>query len=271
MTAVFIAVFVVLIVMIYFMTVSIQIVVEHSTKKVNAYFANKLEEFDQDFGEKIEKLNELEEEKSKLKQDIKALKLDKTNLKTSRFYKPRPIIRDIYIPTARYIDNEFFEDYKMAKNLLVMDKDDIIRTVMGKFPYNGDIERYTLAKGISDKLSFEATYDIGTLEPRDQLLAIDEILEESEISMLEEYIGTISEWQDFDVLNFERFIDKICADESPILTAYTGEEGLDFTHIDPNIIAQYDDNICEGIRIIYQNRVYDYSIYQSRKRSEGGF
>lgn len=257
--------------MIYFMTVCIQIVVEHSTKKVNTYFANKLNEFDEDFANKIDKLNELEEKKVKLTQDIKALNADKTNLKTSRFYKPRPIIRDIYIPTARYIDNEFFEDYKMAKNLLVMDKDDIIRTVMSKFPYTGDIDRYNLAKGISDKLNFEATYDLSTLEAKDQLLGLDEILEESEITMLKEYIETLTEWNEFDILGFGKFVSKICADESPVLLAYTGEMGLDFTHIDSNIQAMYDDNICEGIRIIYQHHVYDYSIYQSRKRSEGGF
>ena len=271
MTAIFIAVFVVLIVMIYFMTVSIQIVVEHATKKVNAYFANKLNEFDEEFEGKIDRLNELEEEKTKLKQDIKALEADRTGLRESRFYKPRPIIRDIYIPTARYIDNEFFEDYKMAKNLLVMDKDDIIRTVMGKFPYNGNIDRYNLSKGITDKLNFDAIYDIATLEAKDQLLSIDEILDETEIEMLKEYLDTLIDWQEFDILEFIKYVDSIRAAESPVLTAYTGEKGLDFTHIDPFIEAQYDDNICEGIRIIYQHRVYDYSIYQSRKRSEGGF
>lgn len=271
MTAIFIAVFVVLIVMIYFMTVSIQIVVEHATKKVNAYFASKLNEFDEDFGGKIEKLNELEEEKNKLKQDIKALEVDRTNLKESRFYKPRPIIRDIYIPTARYIDNEFFEDYKMVKNILIIEKEEMIKKVMEATPYSGDIERYRLAKGISDKLNFEALYDVSTLEAEKQLLGLDEILSEEELELLKEYIESLVDWTEFDVLDFVRFVNFVRDEESPILTACVGEQGLDFSHISPDIEVIFDDNICEGIRIIYQHRVFDYSVYQSRKRSEGGF
>lgn len=280
MTAVFIAIFLVLIVMIYFMTVSIQIVVEHSTKKVNTYFAKKLDDYDEDFKSKIERLNELEEEKLALQNNIKLLELDKANLKESRFYKPRPIIRDIYIPTARYIDNEFFEDYKMTKNLLVIDKEQMIKNVMSKFPYSKDRVRYLVARSILRELNFENLYNLVTLDSISQIEGLvcifgydDNGIEHSknvpELQMLKEYIETLQEIEDFDILMFIKYVERISQVNTPILTAYTGEQGLSFKQISSEIESEYDGNICEGIRIIYQNHVYDYSIYQSRKRAKG--
>ena len=271
MTAVFIAIFLALIVMIYFITVSIRIVVENVTKKVNSYFVDKLSEYDEDFNEKIDRLNELEEEKQRILDNIKVLKADQGNLKQSRFYKPRPIIRDIYIPTARYIDNEFFEDYKRAKNLLVLDKEQIIRTVMEKFPYEGDMDRYLLANSVLEQMNYQAVYDLSSFDSVEQLKLMDEILYEKEKTLLEEYVEPMIDAQEFDIHDFLSYLEEIRSKESPILTAYMGEEGEDYSHISDNIVCEYDDNVCEGIRIIYQNRVYDYSIYQSRKKSEKNY
>lgn len=265
--------------MIYFMTVSIQIVVEHATKKVNTYFAKKLDDYDEDFKLKIERLNELEEEREILQNNIKLLELDRTNLKESRFYKPRPIIRDIYIPTARYIDNEFFEDYKMTKNLLVINKEEMIKTVMDKFPYAKDRVRYLVARNIIRELHFENLYNLVTLDYMGQLEGLvcifgydENGLEWSknvpELEMLKEYVSTLEFIEDFDVLEFVKYVEAIMQVNTPILTAYTGEQGHSFKHISSEIESEYDANICEGIRIIYQNHVYDYSMYQSRKRSK---
>ena len=30
--------------------------------------------------------------------------------------------------------------------------------------------------------------------------------------------------------------------------------------------CKVDGNICEGVKIVYQNKVYDYSIYKSRRK-----
>ena len=70
MTAVFIAIFLVMVVMIYFITVALRIVSENASKKVNSYFLGKLEDFDKDFDEKLKKLEELRLEKEDIEEDI---------------------------------------------------------------------------------------------------------------------------------------------------------------------------------------------------------
>jgi len=208
MLAVFAAIFLVMGVMIYFITLSLRIVTENASKKVNAYFLSKLQEYDDDFEEKLDELAQLQEEKEKLQQEIRILKMDHSMMQPSRFYKPRPVIRDSFIPIARYIDNGFFEDYKLAKTLLVMDKEDIIRTIMEKFPYGGNMDRYKSAQNILDKLNFEAIYDLCSISEENQLKVLGEELNDDEEGLFEEYAKEINldAVEDFKILDFRRVI-----------------------------------------------------------------
>ena len=270
MLAVFAAIFLVMGVMIYFITLSLRIVTENASKKVNSYFLSKLQEYDDDFVDKLDELEQLQEEKEKLQQEIRILKMDHSAMQPSRFYKPRPVIRDSYIPIARYIDNGFFEDYKLAKTLLVMDKEDIIRTIMQKFPYEGNMKRYETAKAILEKLNFEAIYDLCSISQKEQLQVLNEELNADEADLFEEYAKEVKldSIKDFKILGFHSWLKEVVNEESPMLVAYLGDQSEDYSYISPYVDCQFDKNVCEGIRIVYQKRLYDYSIYESRRKNE---
>lgn len=268
MVAVFIAIFLVMGVMIYFIAVSLRIVIENATRKVNAYFLSKLSEYDEDFEKKIEEMEELEEQRDGLKQEIRILEMDHSALETSRFYRPRPIMRDTYIPIARYIDNGFFEDYKIAKNLLVMDKEKIIRDIMDKFPYSGNLKRYNTAKGILDMMNFQAIYDLSSLSEISQIQVLGEAFKKPEKLLLKEYIDESEDREHFSLLGFLSWIKQVVHKESPFLMAYVGDENEDYSYVSDNVVCGFDKNVCEGIRIVYQNKLYDYSIYESRRKNE---
>lgn len=268
MTAVFIAIFLVMGVMIYFIAVSLRIVIENATKRVNAYFLSKLGEYDEDFEKKIEEMEELEDQRESLKQEIRILQMDHNSLEASRFYRPRPLMRDTYIPIARYIDNGFFEDYKKAKNLLVMDKAQIIRDIMEKFPYTGNLKRYQTAKKILDKLNFQAIYDLSGLTEDVQLEVLEEVFTKPEKLLLKEYRDESEDKEHFDLLEFLNWVKQILHRESPRLLASVGDENEDYSDISENVVCKFDQNVCEGIRIVYQNKLYDYSIYESRRKNE---
>jgi len=270
MFAVFAAIFLVMGVMIYFITLSLRIVTENASKKVNSYFLSKLQEYDADFEDKLEELEQLQEEKENLQQEIKILKMDHSAMQPSRFYKPRPVIRDSYIPLARYIDNGFFEDYKLAKTLLVMDKAQIIRDILEKFPYTGDKIRYQLAHGILERFNFEAVYDMCTISRKEQLLLLNEELTDKEMVLFEEYAKEVNltDVNDFNMFGFRSWLSEVVYLESPMLVAYLGDPDEDYSYVSPYVDCQYDKNVCEGIRIVYQKRLYDYSIYESRRKNE---
>mgnify|MGYP003446375055 CR=1 FL=1 len=110
---IFIAVIVVLLVLIYFMTIMLRSVVSESNQKVNGYFLKNLEMYDSRYKEKVSSLSKINVEYEEVSRELRNMKNEMISYKTSPFYAPRPVPRDIYIPTARYIDNDFFEEYKM--------------------------------------------------------------------------------------------------------------------------------------------------------------
>lgn len=274
MIAMFLAVFLVLGVMLYFIVISLRIVVENVTKKVNAYFLSKLKDFDDDFNDKIREIEKIETYRENLKKEIHVLEMDQHNLQASKFFQPRPLIRDISIPLARYIDNDFFTDYKKAKRLLTMDKGQIIKNVLERSPYSGDAKRFDAANNIKKKLNFDAVYDLCTLYQTDQLLFLDEVFDEYEQSILVEYLQTVEDIEatqgerNFNILHFLNWIEQIINAESPVLVAYLGDHDEDYSNVAPNVECKYDDNICEGVKIVYQNMLYNFSIYEARKKNE---
>lgn len=266
--AVFIAIFIVMGILIYFIAVSLRIVVESAGRKVNAYFLSKLSVYDEDFGEKLEEVQRLEQRSDELRECLDELRSERGTLESSRFYKPRPLMRDTYIPVARYIDNSFFEDYKMTKKLLDIDKEEIIRGILENFPYTGDIERYRTAEQIIEELNTEALYDLISLMRSSQIRCLKESFSEPEWNLFREYFYALPEEGAFDMMEFLNWLKQIIRKESPYLTAYVGEKDEDYSYISPYVICGFDKNVCEGIRIIYQNKLYDYSIYESRKKNE---
>ncbi len=264
---IFIAVVVVLLVLIYFMTVMLRSVVSESNQKVNAYFLKNLEMYDSRYKEKVTSLHKMNMECEEVSRELRNMKNEMISYKTSPFYAPRPVPRDIYIPTARYIDNDFFEEYKIAKDkLLSINKQEVIDNVMNKVPFTGDLERYELVQGILQKLNFEAIYDLCSSTKEDQLQIIKECLDGEEQKLLLEHIEDMEDIDEFDVLGFVDYLKHIAWQNDPHVFVSVAENEEDFSDEERKIVCLVDQNICEGLKIVYQNKVYDYSIYKTRRK-----
>jgi hypothetical protein len=70
----------------------------------------------------------------------------------------------------------------------------------------------------------------------------------------------------FDSISFLDFVKTIRSAEDPNVYVSVAENEKDYTEEEKNIICSVDNNICEGIKIIFQNKVYDYSIYKTRRK-----
>ena len=264
---IFIAVIVVLLVLIYFMTIMLRSVVSESNQKVNGYFLKNLEMYDERYKEKVKSLSKVNEEYEDVSRELRNMKNEMISYKTSPFYAPRPVPRDIYIPTARYIDNDFFEEYKIAKDkLLSINKQEVIDNVMDKVPFEGDLKRYNTVQGIMQKLNFDAIYDLCSSIKEDQLQIIKESLDNDEQKLLLEYIEDMEDIEEFDVLGFIDYLKHVAWENDPHVFVSVAENEEDYSDEDRKIVCLVDQNICEGLKIVYQNKVYDYSIYKSRRK-----
>ena len=264
---IFIAVIVVLVVLIYFMTVMLRSVVSESNQKVNGYFLKNLEMYDERYKDKVNSLRKIEVEYDDVSRELSNMRNEMISYKTSPFYAPRPVARDIYIPTARYIDNDFFEEYKIAKDkLMSIDKQEVIDNVIEKVPFTGNISIYNTVQGILDKLNFDAIYDLCSSTKEDQLQIIKESLDNEEQKLFFQYIENMEDIDEIDVLGFTDFLKHIAWKNDPHVFVSVAENEEDYSDEDRNIICLVDQNICEGLKIVYQNKVYDYSIYKSRRK-----
>lgn len=264
---VFIAVIVVLVILIYFMTIMLRSVVSESNQKVNGYFLKNLEMYDTRYKDKVNALRRINVEYEDVSRELRNMRNEMISYKTSPFYAPRPVPRDIFIPTARYIDNDFFEEYKIAKDkLMSINKQEVIDNVIEKVPFTGNVELYEIIQGILNKLNFEAIYDLCSSTKEDQLQIIKDSLDDKEQKLLLEYIETLEDIDEFEVLGFTDFLKHTAWKNDPHVFVSVAENEEDFSNEDRNIVCLVDQNICEGLKIVYQNKVYDYSIYKSRRK-----
>lgn len=237
-------------------------------RQAEACFVRELEDYGSFLEEKQKESKRIEKKKEELKEEIREMEGVVMSLKTSPFYAPKEIPRELFIPTARYIDNEFFDNHKIVNDMMRhMDYQEIVDDIRQKYVYQGNMRDYMTACGILSILGMDATYELCTVPPKTQLLALREVLEKNhEAAMLEKYVETLSGEEAFDVLDFRTYLREVRTAQDPTVYVRTGREELTGAEPEEGLVHQHDENISEGLKIIYQNQSYDFSIYRLRSR-----
>lgn len=233
-------------------------------KQVSACFVRELEAYEGFLDKKGEENLQLAQEKKGLQKEISDMQGVMVSLKTSPFYAPRPVPRDLFVPSARYIDNDFFDNHKLVTDRMRgMDKAEMMERIREKNPYAGDMERYGSACRILESLPLDALYELATMQGTAQLEILGESMEGEDRKLLEEYAQGLQD-ACFDVLGFVSWLREVRTAHDPSMYVRTGEEGDDFSAQGQDVVTQYDGNISEGIKFIHQNKLFDFSIYRLR-------
>lgn len=245
----------------------LRITVLSTRRQVEACFVRELEDYNDYLEEKAEETRKIEEQKRGLKREIDEMEGVILSLKTSPFYAPRPIARELFIPTARYIDNEFFDNHKRVNDLMKdMDYQEIIDRIQRQYTYRGDLEDYEAACGILDFLSMDMSYELCTLSSLTQLELMEIVMQGRKGELLRRFLAMQSEEEEFDVLTFRTFAREVRTAQDPKMYIRTGGEKPEGLLSEVPLVHQHDENISEGLKIIYQNQSYDFSIYRLRSR-----
>ena len=237
-------------------------------RQAEACFVRELEDYGSFLEEKREENKKIEKKKEELKEEIREMEGVMMSLKTSPFYAPKVIPRELFIPTARYIDNEFFDNHKIVNDMMRhMDYQEIVDDIRQKYVYQGNMQDYMTACSILSILSMDVTYELCTVPPKTQLLVLRAFLGEDRLaSMLQRYVETLPGEEAFDVLDFRTYLREVRTAQDPTVYVRTGHEELTGVEPEEGLVHQHDENISEGLKIIYQNQSYDFSIYRLRSR-----
>lgn len=234
-------------------------------KQVSSCFIKELEDYNDYLNERKDEYSKIEQKKEEIEGKIVEMEGVMSALKSSPYYAPKDIKREMFVPTARYIDNEFFDAHKAVNDKLNnIDYKDLIKRLKEKYPYVGNREAYDGACSILEQLTTDVMYRVCNFSPDEQLEIMKSALNESEMKLLSEYLE-LNEEQDFEILDFQTYLREVKTENDPKMYIRVGNKNLVKESTD-DIVYQFDDNISEGIKVIFQNKNYDFSIYRLRSK-----
>lgn len=226
-------------------------ILKNTVDKVNeqtkTYFVDKLQVYDELIDEKESKLNEVNEKLENKKKELE--KLSDTNSKKNYIFDKSII--DI-MADADYKQSFFNELQKKIDNDFDFDYEKIILEFIEK---NVDDKDYFTCINIKKKFNSKLIYKI-----KSQINLEDAIL--SELEEDEKYI-----FYNFKKKNkvkkieeFLNYLDELLSITSPYIEVQVASSKQNYDHLSKYIKTVVNDSIYKGIKIIYKNKVYDFSL-----------
>lgn len=235
-------------------------------RQVSSCFVKELEDYNDYLNDKKIECTQIDEKKQEIEKKISSLEGVMVSLKTSPFYAPKKMSTELFVPAARYIDNEFFDAHKLVNDRMSnIDYDDIIRRIREKYPYVGDLNKYERSTELLDMLNMDVVYKLNTMSKSDQLDTLYEAFDNQNDELLSDFLSGRPENDPFDILDFRTYLREIRSLNDPNMYIRVGSKSQ-LKQPEDNIVYQLDNNISEGIKIIFQNRNFDFSIYRLRSK-----
>ena len=207
--------------------------------------------------------NLIEKKEQKLHQLHKAAANERLQISKDNAHRwkgdRRLAINPFAIPEGDYLDGQFFHKYQAIRDFFGFDRLQCIKDVLEQYGTEEQDRYASLVKQILARFPLEERFNLSTLEEQDQLQILEEILNDEEYGLLEEYQTLY--WP-FDCLEFFDWLEAEAYRCEPGIVVRTDRREDDFKEIDSRIKTQYDGSICEGIQIIMQNMLYDFSIHK---------
>lgn len=250
---IFLAVLVVLLLMIAFMFLVIRQVSDRVTGQVNGRYMRELSVFDRLYEEKKKKLEELEE-----KERLYGVNLMKKDAPAKNPAKVQTVAETpaagLELPRHRQDRQISAKHTEMSGTNLRWTEAQEIRGILSLDP--GPMAETGKAAGrILTDLPLETAYSLSTLDPEEQEQILRQCLDEEELKILEQYLdenGTM------DACGFREYASVFSDLYSDKTTVYTGNP--ESAGKDGRVETVYDEGICEGVRVVRGNRMFDYSI-----------
>ena len=223
-------------------------------KLVKKIFVDRLQEFDFLLEDKEKKVNELNEEISKKKEQIEKIKEEE--VKTAGL----DVLKDsnsVVLPTfADLEDDNVIALYKKIKYGFNFDVETAIQRLIKNNHDNNSIELYNMYKKIRSYFTFEVLYKLSTFQSSEQYVVVNELLSEREKGCLK---GVLYK-RHFNINKFVAELDDLIVKSNPKIRVLVGDRNKSYNNIDENVETIYSDKITEGFKIEYKGIIFDYSI-----------
>ena len=232
--------------LVYFMYRILSSTVNKVNEQTKVYFVEKLQVYDNLIEEKEKQLNEIEDNIKNKRIELE--KLSDANSKKS--YTFDNSIIDI-MTDADYKSKDLNNQKKIEDNF-DFDYEKIISNFISD---NVDEMDYNACLNIKKKFDSKLIYKIRNEIDLEQ--AIMDELDESEKYIFEKYLGFCSKVNLEDFLNF---VDEEISSSSPYVEVQVASNKQNYDHLSKYVKTVVNDSIYKGIKIIYKNKVYNFSL-----------
>ena len=244
----FIISFVVILLLVIAMSLILKNAVKTIDDKSKSYFVDKLKEYDYLIDEKEKKLSELESELEKRKNGLK----DNIEAGSKPSYDFDTSIIDLLTETS-YLDKNIFEINKRIEEKFIVNYEDLIKDFLSNVK---DDNKYDFCMKLRGKFTSDEIYKIEIMLDEEREEYLEKFLNDDEYMIYKIFISS----NRFNMEDFIDYLNRLIELNDPTVTVLVPSSNINFDHIDNKIKTKVSDNIYKGIKILYRNKVYDFSL-----------
>ena len=216
--------------------------------KSKSYFVDKLKEYDYLIDEKEKKLSELESELEKRKNWLKENSLSDT----SPNYDFDTSIIDLLTET-NYLDKNIFEINKKIEQKFIINYEDLIKDFLSNIK---DENKYDFCVKLRNRFTPNEIYNIELMLPEERNKYLKQELTKEEYKVYEIYLSS----NRFNMEDFIDYLNRLIELNDPTVTILVSSNKENYDYIDKKIKTKVSNSIYKGIKILYRNKVYDFSL-----------
>jgi hypothetical protein len=208
--------------------------------------------FDELVMKKEEAYKNLEERVEAAQARLEALKTEQPAVKAS---KSAP--NYFAITSADYKDPDFPVDYREIREHFVYDKRSKLKSVLKELPAGQESTEVLAARRILTNVDAEDAFQLATLSGHEQFDILKDAFDEDQRKLLYAYARGREVFEGFDFISWvRRFVFEHGAD----VVVRTAGSKDDFDGVDERVSTEYDASLCEGMYVMANGKMYDYSI-----------
>lgn len=250
MVLLFVVVCLIIAFLVFLMFVILKKTVRIVNSQTKSYFVNKLQGYDDLIRDKESKLSEIDE---LIKDKEKGIKEDNTHNDVKTGYAFDTNVIDL-LNSTQYQDKNIFELNKKIDENFVVNYEELVKDFLALCDEDKD---YDFCLNLRGKFSSDVIYDLKSMMSDKQEEELKEMLSNKEYKVYEAFKLVVS---DHSIDNFIDYLDQLVDLNNPKITILVGNKSENYDHLSENIETVFNDKIYRGIKIIYRNKVYDFSL-----------